>query len=298
LDTAEVQSIQESVRNLLQNNKFNEARSLSREHRTIDFIDIFKAFPPKPEKCPDCGEEYEQRFDEYFPKWQKSIRCLKCLKISLNKEILEKHKEYMQARGIPKRFLDVSTDDCPDEYKASGQGLFLFGECGVGKTHVMAAIMKHIILNTPLIKEKMHTNEYGENHFTNYHKPSMKKYPLFISVPDLLLKIRNTYNKNDYDINNHDNTEQKIINKYSSVDVLLLDDLGTEKPTEWALQTLYLIIDHRYRELKKTIITSNFDLNGISDRLSNRIASRIVEMCDVVNMTGKNRRIKSGERKT
>jgi integrase len=56
---------------------------------------------------------------------------------------------------------------------------------------------------------------------------------------------------------------------------LYLDDLGTEKPTDWALQTLYLIIDRRYPEMMQTIISSNLNLDELSSRLGDRIASRI-----------------------
>jgi len=76
-----------------------------------------------------------------------------------------------------------------------------------------------------------------------------------------------------------------------SVPVLLLDDIGAEKASEWVKQTLYLIIDNRYGNMKKTFITSNLTLNQISNQLDDRISSRIAGMSNTIRMQGKDRRL-------
>jgi hypothetical protein len=73
---------------------------------------------------------------------------------------------------------------------------------------------------------------------------------------------------------------------------LILDDIGTEKPSEWAQQNIFLIIDRRYETLRQTIFTSNLSLDELSERLGDRITSRIAEMCKVIELKGKDRRIK------
>ncbi len=108
--------------------------------------------------------------------------------------------------------------------------------------------------------------------------------PLLISVPELLLEIRDTFNGNEI-------SEKAIIDKYSWIDVLILDDLGVEKTSDWVLQTLYTIIDRRYREELRTIITSNLGIEEIREKLDDRIASRIVGMCRVCILQGRDRRI-------
>jgi DNA replication protein DnaC len=83
-----------------------------------------------------------------------------------------------------------------------------------------------------------------------------------------------------------------LIEKYAGKKCLILDDLGVEKTTEWSLQTLYTIIDRRYREEKQTLITSNLTLDEIAEKVGDRIASRIAGMCKVVEIKGRDRRLK------
>lgn len=76
---------------------------------------------------------------------------------------------------------------------------------------------------------------------------------------------------------------------------LLIDDLGVEKPTEWALETIYGLINHRYEHELPTIFTSNLSLGELSEHLGDRIASRISGMCDVVvKLEGEDKRISNG----
>ena len=75
---------------------------------------------------------------------------------------------------------------------------------------------------------------------------------------------------------------------------LLIDDFGVEKMTDFAFQTIYEIIDRRYEMGKGgLIITSNLDPDGLAHKFGcDRISSRIAEMCKVVKLEGKDRRIK------
>ena len=85
-------------------------------------------------------------------------------------------------------------------------------------------------------------------------------------------------NKKDFDDDNRDETESDVLDKYSSCELLILDDLGSEKTSDFTIQSLYLIIDRRYRNLKPTIITTNLTLPEIGEKIDARIASRLSEM--------------------
>lgn len=170
------------------------------------------------------------------------------------------YDNYMIASGIPKKFMAVQA-------KEDGRSLFVTGSFGTGKTHYAISAMKNYIDNLP---------------DTCFVKP-FSKLPSFITVPDLLLKIRSVFSLQK--------CEDEIVDKYANVPLLVLDDLGAEKTTDFALQTLYIILNRRDNEQLQTIITSNLTLDEVKDRLGDRIASRVAGMCHIVKIAGKDRRL-------
>ena len=112
--------------------------------------------------------------------------------------------------------------------------------------------------------------------------------------------------------------ETDVLQAVSQVQLLILDDLGTENKTTWGYEKLYSIIDTRYRSNRPLIITTNLDVDENSNRMSGnktlkdslslvdarnnqwdssgRIYSRIMEMCTPIEMRGESRRIKKGEK--
>ena len=181
-------------------------------------------------------------------------------------------------RGVPPRYKGAHISQFPKDYQKmlnQKSGLYLFGSRGVGKTHLMAALMEHEILNTPPVV-------LFSGKAKKYREPARGDYPLMISVPEFLNSIRNEINTGG---------SETILDEHSNVGVLFLDDMGTEKPTEWAEQTLYLLIDRRYNNLRKTVISSNLTLDYLAKRLNDRISSRIAGMCEVLKMEGKDRRL-------
>lgn len=143
-----------------------------------------------------------------------------------------------------------------EEFPVVSRGLFLEGQPGVGKTHLAASVLKRVIERT---------GARG----------------LFWDTRDLLRVVRNTYDAATRA------TEMDILRPVMTADLLVLDDLGSEKPSEWVEETLNLIVNTRYNERKVTIFTSNFkdipddtDPNALLFRIGYRMRSRLHEMCD------------------
>ena len=89
----------------------------------------------------------------------------------------------------------------------------------------------------------------------------------------MLMELRMCYK-------NEEMSEQAVLDKFKNIRLLILDDMGAMKTTEWAYQMLYMILAHRYDEMKTTYYTSNYTLNELGERLNDdRITSRIAHEC-------------------
>lgn len=157
-------------------------------------------------------------------------------------------------RYIPKAYRDCTFESFSGNDKLvqglikltdTGCDILLRGETGCGKTHLAVSMMLRA----------------GNGYFT--------------TAPELLLRIRSTFNENSSE------TEDQVINDLCRHELLVLDDLGAEKTTEFAITTLYIIIDRRIRDAKRTIITTNLSLKEIEEKLDARIASRLSGMQNV-----------------
>ena len=143
-------------------------------------------------------------------------------------------------------------------------GLMLYGKAGSGKTHLAVAITRHIIEQKQIQVR-------------------------FARVVDLLAEIRKTFDENEqYRTEN----ESDLISRYTSAPLLVIDDLGAEKTTDWVRQILYQIIDERWIEQKPIIVTSNLNLEELEARFEERIASRVAGMCRLVESRDYDYRIK------
>ncbi len=135
-------------------------------------------------------------------------------------------------------------DACRDFAADPRYGLVLIGDTGTGKTHLAAAVTRAIA-------------QKGVRRF------------YFRSTLDIIREIKDSYNEDSRF------TELELTKKYSNADFLVIDDLGSEKHTEWSAQTLYSLIEDRIKEAKPTVITTNLSLGTIADQISKRVASRL-----------------------
>ena len=151
------------------------------------------------------------------------------------------------------------------EHVENGDGLYIYSSnCGNGKTTWSTKIARKYIV---------------ENAFKQKHENLV----YFINVADYLEELRQSFN--DKDVSTKD-----IDEKLKSCDLLILDDLGVEKASDWVIERLYSLINYRVDEEKSMIITSNLTVEEIKTRLNARIASRIYGSCEIVNLVGEDRR--------
>lgn len=136
----------------------------------------------------------------------------------------------------------------------NGSGLIIMGKSGTGKTHIVAAIVNKLIENDRIV--------------------------LIGRLTMLLDMIKETFRDNT-------KSENDLIELYSNVDMVIIDDLGTEKISSWALEKLYTIIQNRSENGLPIIITTRFNKEGLMERFSyskdtelvNATISKLYQMC-------------------
>jgi DNA replication protein DnaC len=157
----------------------------------------------------------------------------------------------LEFSGVPERYLDCSFNNFIDKSNIIQQiknlnkteSCFIWSDkSGNGKTHLAVAWLRYHLWR-------------GKN-------------CLFTTAPLLIIGLRSSFNDELY-------SEEQLIEKYSSVPFLVVDDIGVEKNTEYAMQCWYVIVNNRYSVMKPTIYTSNYRLDEIANKLGNRIASRL-----------------------
>jgi DNA replication protein DnaC len=141
-------------------------------------------------------------------------------------------------------------------------GLYLYGPIGTGKTHLASAITRKL--------------------FQKNCKYNIK----FYSCPYFLDTIRKSYG-NEY--NNRD--EDDVLYEAENSSLLILDDIGSERATDWAIETLFKIINFRYEHCSVTIFTSNLNPDELHNNLGERTVSRIIGMCNCCCVGGSDYRI-------
>ncbi|GAC1661457.1 MAG: ATP-binding protein [Acidobacteriaceae bacterium] len=190
----------------------------------------------------------------------------------------EENRSLKQARLRAQRFVE--------DYPVDRVGLLFHGPCGIGKSHLAIGIVRELII-----------------------KGIGARYS---NTKDLLQNLRYSFNPIAQ------TSEAELLNGITECEVLVLDDLGAERLTDWVQETMYHVINSRYQADRTTIITTNLTYGGpnpieddapqsrlssdqakratrketLGDRVGQRIWSRLTEMCRPVAMQGEDQREK------
>lgn len=157
-----------------------------------------------------------------------------------------------------------------DYLSLDGRGLIFTGPVGVGKTHLAVAILRELI-------------------------ERYQARGLFYQFGALLRQIQDSYNPVSQA------SELAVLAPVFEADVLVLDELGASKPTDWVRDTMMQIINNRYNEKRLTIFTTNYsdarkndkDSEILEDRVGVALRSRLYEMCKSVVIDGDDYRKRS-----
>jgi DNA replication protein DnaC len=202
-------------------------------------------------------------------------RYAHCILDSFETQTAISHRSQAEALVMARNFVRTY----PHMKETEGNGLLLTGSIGVGKTHLAVGMLQALIV------------ERGAR-------------GLFFDYRDLLKQVQNSYNRSV------EMTELEVLRPVFEAEVLVLDELGASKPTDWVWDTVAHILNTRYNDRRTTIITTNYanlppgganDSMGprtvmreetLGDRIGERMRSRLQEMCVVVEMTGEDFRQK------
>jgi DNA replication protein DnaC len=159
----------------------------------------------------------------------------------------------------------VAAMELVHKYPNVDRGILLMGSVGVGKTHLAVSVLKGLT----------------ERGFSC----------LFYEFGSLLKEIQDSYNPNTF------SSELSVLNPVLKADILVLDELGASKPTDWVRDTMAHVINTRYNDKKLTIFTTNYldDRRSpaeetLEDRVGTRLRSRLYEMCRTVMIDGRDYR--------
>lgn len=198
------------------------------------------------------------------------------------KQDLDKQREHIRSgkanrlcmqMGIPQRYIGKTLEGIGDRDKAigakvavmNGKSLYLSSKPGRGKTHLAVALMLEWYAGHMQISQDGYSLKY----------PGI---PRFLSAGELYLDATKT---------------RRLLDEYTArnVPLLVVDDVGAERKTDWTREVFYLLVDRQYRANKQLILTSNYTLKHIGDNIDDRIVSRLLEMGGELKFTGKDWRV-------
>jgi DNA replication protein DnaC len=156
-----------------------------------------------------------------------------------------------------------------------GQGLFIHGPVGTGKSHLSVATMYEVLNgNTESFKRIPGPLDYDP------YGPGVQF--AFVNVVDLLTTIKDGFDGSEY----KKEKAYYMMRQVRGYEVIVLDDIGAEKQSEWVEEQLFGIIDLRYRMQRATIFTTNCTINQLEKQIGSRSVSRIIDMTDGVKVDG------------
>lgn len=188
---------------------------------------------------------------------------------------MKKIERAMQISGVGNHFKDKKIEDLKvneklytecirylknwKEMKAKGYGFFFWGNVGSGKTHAASA------LTNALIQEQL-------------------VEALFLNMPATVTRVKKTFDSSSK------NEDTKLFDRMKEVELLIIDDLGVEKMSDWLADQIYQIVDHRWQNKKPMLITSNQSLDDLGSCYKAQVISRIWGCCKSIKFTEEDRR--------
>ena len=233
--------------------------------------------------CRDCGESFEATD---LGRLTAAI-CLKCgekreeqeraaEKLAQEQKEDQRYRELIRLANIPPRWREATFDTLDPNIQPVAQRLAREYAAGFSK-------------ESPSLVFYSPGNGTGKTTLaaciSNYVLHELRLPVMFAKARDIMLEIRKTFS-------DHYETEAEILDKISYVDLLLLDDVGTDRPSEWIKSTYWTLMDRRFDWMLPVVVTTNKPLEGrgelLADRIGEGAASRLLGLCrgNVIDMTG------------
>lgn len=183
---------------------------------------------------------------------------------SIPKRFQEKtFKNYKPSKVNEKAFIKVQeyAKTFAERYKA-GDWLILSGGYGLGKTHLAFACARECL--------RYFAEDYIEKNPGAISYYGYNSKVIFRTSSDIVQEIRDSYDSDQIN-------EKEVMFAFKNIPLLIIDDLGTEKASEWQHEKMYTILDYRYREKLPTIITTNLSTYGLKEQVAERVVERMIE---------------------
>ena len=187
-----------------------------------------------------------------------------------------RQEDFQSKLNIPKRFWSAELDNyqpisAPQQRayemckmfvynfnQEEGKGITLVGPTQMGKTHLMVGVLKAL-----------------------YRNKGVRGF--FFDTKEMLFQLR-------FYMNNEEDKYSRFLKFLMNVPVLVLDDLGSERLSDWSIETISLIITYRYNHQLSTLITTNYQLkkseddllNSLEERISPAVVGKIFQMNEIV----------------
>ena len=238
---------------------------------------------PTSERCPYCGKPYDpievpslggegtvvigHKICHCADAEKERIKRLQDENERIEREQKKKRIKAYKKAGIKPRFMEAKSDTAKDIYDLvkHGTGAYIVGNVGTGKTHLASAVARLAI------DDGMST--------------------IVTDTLDILASLKATFGT--------DESEDDVLSRLSRCKLLVIDDLGKEAPTDWVLSQVFRIVNDRYEQMRPVIVTTQFSRPELIERLAKNgdeetavaIVSRLFEMCELISLTGQDRRI-------